>query len=855
MPATASIPLFAQLRSAERSGGDPVTTVSMVGGSIAKKSGIVTFPLLSLKIWTNPHAKSWLRCDNKDSPMTTSAISAITPETIREHGLTPEEFEKIKLLLGGREPTRTELGIFSVMWSEHCSYKSSRVHLKRLPTRSKLVLQGPGENAGIVDIGDGWACAFKIESHNHPSFIEPFQGAATGVGGILRDIFTMGARPVAVMDSLRFGPIQAEIRSAGRPGAAVPTQALPTQAEIHKNHSVMEGVVSGIASYGNCFGVPNLGGEVKFETSYSGNPLVNAFALGLVRRDQIFYGRASGEGNPVIYVGSKTGRDGIHGATMASEEFSEGSEAKRPNVQVGDPFLEKLLLEACLEAMQTGAIVGIQDMGAAGLTCSTCEMGGRGGTGVEIELDRVPQRETGMTPYEIMLSESQERMLLVAQKGREEEVFRVFQKWGLDAVEIGRVTSDGKMRVLEHGEVVAEIPNAALTDDAPVYKRPLARWEPPVEREMPEHIHLSESGDFSLQLKRLLASPNICSKRWVWQQYDHMVQTNTVEAPGAGDAGVIRIKGSKRGLAMALDGNGRWCYLDPRLGAMHAVAEGARKVACAGATPIGATNCLNFGNPEKPHIMWQFSQVIDGITKACEELDTPITGGNVSFYNETLGEGIYPTPVIGVVGILEDVHKTAKMHFAQAGRESARKIVLLRGDDAGDAVDAELEFGSSEYAKEILGAVWGYPPELDLEKEATLQRALVALIQAGLIESAHDCSDGGLAVALIESALPGGVGLNVRLPRQELALEFLLFGEDASRVVVSCDAIHLARIQQVAEEYEIIADVLGDTGSDRVEIAVDGQSVISASIAELSEAYEGALERALRAEPNAGAAD
>jgi phosphoribosylformylglycinamidine synthase len=700
-------------------------------------------------------------------------------------------------------------------------------------------LQGPGENAGIVDIGDGWACAFKIESHNHPSFIEPFQGAATGVGGILRDIFTMGARPVAIMDSLRFGPIQGEPRSAGRPGAAVPTQA-----EIHKNDSVMEGVVSGVASYGNCFGVPNLGGEVKFEPCYSGNPLVNAFALGLVRRDQIFYGRASGEGNPVIYVGSKTGRDGIHGATMASEEFSEGSEAKRPNVQVGDPFLEKLLLEACLEAMQTGAIVGIQDMGAAGLTCSTCEMGGRGGTGVEIELDLVPQRETGMTPYEIMLSESQERMLLVAQKGREEEVFRVFQKWGLDAVEIGRVTSDGKMRVLEHGEVVAEIPNAALTDEAPLYKRPLERWEPAIEREMPEHIRLSESGDVSRQLKQLLASPNICSKRWVWQQYDHMVQTNTVDAPGAGDAGVIRIKGSKRGLAMALDGNGRWCYLDPRLGAMHAVAEAARKVACAGATPIGATNCLNFGNPEKPHIMWQFSQVIDGITKACEELDTPITGGNVSFYNETLGEGIYPTPVIGVVGILEDVHKTAKMHFAQAGK----KIILLRANEAGDAVDAELEFGSSEYAKEILGAVWGYPPELDLEKEATLQRALVAIIQTGLIESAHDCADGGLAVALVESALPGGVGLNVRLPRQELALEFLLFGEDASRVVVSCDPIHLPRIQQVAEEYEVIADVLGETGSDKVEIAVDGQLVISASVQELREAYEGALERALRTE-------
>jgi phosphoribosylformylglycinamidine synthase len=777
--------------------------------------------------------------------MTITAIAAITPETIREHGLTPDEYEKIKQLLGGREPTRTELGIFSVMWSEHCSYKSSRVHLKRLPTRSKLVLQGPGENAGIVDIGDGWACAFKIESHNHPSFIEPFQGAATGVGGILRDIFTMGARPVAVMDSLRFGPIQAaEHAGEGARATQAGQSPAPTQAEIHKNHSVMEGVVSGVASYGNCFGVPNLGGEVKFESCYSGNPLVNAFALGLVRRDQIFYGRASGEGNPVIYVGSKTGRDGIHGATMASEEFSEGSEAKRPNVQVGDPFLEKLLLEACLEAMLTGAIVGIQDMGAAGLTCSTCEMGGRGGTGVEIELDRVPQRETGMTPYEIMLSESQERMLLVAQKSREEEVFRVFQKWGLDAVEVGRVTSDAKMRVLEHGKVVAEIPNAALTDEAPLYKRPLARWEPPVDREKPEHIHLAGPGDFTFHLKLLLASPNISSKRWVWQQYDHMVQTNTVDAPGAGDAGVIRIKGSNRGLAMALDGNGRWCYLDPRLGAMHAVAEASRKVACAGATPIGATNCLNFGNPEKPHIMWQFSQTIDGITKACEELDTPITGGNVSFYNETLGEGIYPTPVIGVVGILEDIHKTAKMHFRQAGR----KILLLRANEPGDAVDAELEFGSSEYAKEIFGALWGYPPELDIEKETTLQRALVAIIQVGLVESAHDCADGGLAVALVESALPAGIGLNVKLPKQKLALEFLLFAEDASRVLISCDPSNLPRIQQVAEEYEIFADVLGETGSDRVEIAVDGQPVISASVQELRGAYEGALERALRSE-------
>ena len=769
--------------------------------------------------------------------MTTSAISATTPEMIREHGLTPDEYEKIKQLLGGREPTRTELGIFSVMWREHCSYKSSRVHLRRLPTRSKLVVQGPGENAGIIDIGDGWACAFKIESHNHPSFIEPFQGAATGVGGILRDIFTMGARPVAVMDSLRFGPIEA--------GKTSTTQ------ELRKNHSVLEGVVSGIASYGNCFGVPNLGGEVKFEPCYSGNPLVNALALGLVRRDQIFYARAAGEGNPVIYVGAKTGRDGIHGATMASEEFSEQSEAKRPNVQVGDPFLEKLLLEACLEAMQTGAIVGIQDMGAAGLTCSTCEMGARGGTGIEIELDRVPQRETGMTPYEIMLSESQERMLLVAQKGREEEVFRVFQKWGLDAVEVGRVTSDGKMRVLEHGQVVAEIPNTALTDNAPLYKRPLARWEPPVQRDMPQHIQFAESGDFTSQLRRLLASPNICSKRWVWQQYDHMVQTNTVEAPGAGDAGVIRIKGSKRGLAMSLDGNGRWCYLDPRLGAMHAVAESARKVACVGATPAGATNCLNFGNPEKPHIMWQFSQVIDGMTKACEELEMPITGGNVSFYNETLGEGIYPTPVVGAVGILEDVHKTARMRFAAAGRT----IVLLRAEEAGDITDVESEFGSSEYAKEILGALWGYPPELDLEKEATLQRALIAMIQEGLIESAHDCSDGGLAVALAESAFAKSVGAAVNLKSEELPAAFLLFGEDASRVVLSCDPAQLARIQQVAGEYALFADVLGETGGERIEIAVNGQCAISAGVAELRDAYEGALENALRAQPGAVAAD
>jgi phosphoribosylformylglycinamidine synthase II len=773
--------------------------------------------------------------------MTTAITSAFSPDVLRQHGLTSEEYEKIKQLLGNREPTLTELGIFSVMWSEHCSYKSSRVHLKRLPTRSKRVLQGPGENAGIIDIGDGWACAFKIESHNHPSFIEPFQGATTGVGGILRDIFTMGARPVAVMDSLRFGPITA---------LGADHSATTTEKDIHRNHSILEGVVSGVASYGNCFGVPNLGGETRFEPCYSGNPLVNAFAMGLVRKDEIFYARADGEGNPVIYVGSKTGRDGIHGATMASEEFSEASEAKRPNVQVGDPFLEKLLLEACLEAMKTGAIIGIQDMGAAGLTCSTCEMGGRGGVGIEIELDRVPQRETGMTAYEIMLSESQERMLLVAQKGREQEVFRVFEKWGLDAVEVGTVTSGNQLRVLHHGEVVAQIPNQALTDEAPVYKRPLARWEPPVPREMPEHIKLNGTGDFTRTLRQLLSSPNICGKRWVWQQYDHMVQTNTVEAPGAGDAGVIRIKGSQLGLSMALDGNGRWCYLDPRLGAMHAVTEAARKVACSGATPVGATNCLNFGNPEKPHIMWQFSQTIDGITKACEELEIPITGGNVSFYNETLGEGIYPTPVLGVVGILDDVHKSAKMHFAAPGRA----IVLLRAPEEPDINDVESEFGSSEYAKEVLGSLWGYPPELDLEKEASLQKAIVELIQHDLVDSAHDCADGGLAVALAEKAFPKKIGARVDLASGGLPVEFVLFGEDASRILVSCDPNNVSRIQQLARKYKITAEVLGETIRGGLEIFVDGRPAVSAAVSELSAAYENALESSLRTDPVAMAA-
>jgi len=755
----------------------------------------------------------------------------MTPELIQQHGLNREEYERILKWLG-REPTLAELGIFSVMWSEHCSYKSSRVHLKRLPTRSKLVMQGPGENAGIIDIGDGWACAFKIESHNHPSYIEPFQGATTGVGGILRDIFTMGARPVAVMDSLRFGPI------TDSPGVA--------REVVHRNHSILEGVVGGVASYGNCFGVPNVGGETLFEPCYSANPLVNAFALGLVRKDQIFYAKAVGAGNPVIYVGSKTGRDGIHGATMASEEFSEASEGKRPNVQVGDPFLEKLLLEACLEAMQTGAVVGIQDMGAAGLTCSTCEMGGRGGVGLEIELDLVPQRETGMTPYEIMLSESQERMLLVAEKGREDEVFRVFTKWGLDAVAIGRVIGENKMRVRQHGRIVAEIPNQALTDDAPLYHRPVGEWQPPAPRSVPTGITFGGTRDRKSDFQRLLASPNICDKRWVYEQYDSMVQTNTMQVPG-GEAGVIRIKGTQRGLAMACDGNGRWCYLSPKLGAMHAVAEAARNVACSGARPVAATNCLNFGNPEKPPIMGQFSAVIDGMTEACTALETPITGGNVSFYNETLGEGIYPTPVIGMVGILDNVSRAISAHLRAPGRS----IVLLTPGQHSHQREEQIEFGSSEYALHVLGKLWGTPPYLNLAHEKDLQRTLIELAGAGLIESAKDCSAGGIAVALALKCFRHGVGAKVDLISAGLALELVLFAEDASRALVSCDAANVAGIQQIAGRHGIHAQAIGTSGSGKIEIRVDGEAVIRGTVEELRKPWAGALESALRADVEA----
>jgi phosphoribosylformylglycinamidine synthase subunit PurL len=807
--------------------------------------------------------------------------AAVTPEMLAQHGITAEEYDRILAALG-RVPSLTELGIYSVMWSEHCSYKSSRVHLKRLPTKSDRVVQGPGENAGIIDVGDGWGCAFKIESHNHPSYIEPYQGAATGVGGILRDIFTMGARPLAVMDSLRFGPIE--------PGSDDP-------ALVRRNHSIVEGVVSGIAGYGNCFGVPNLGGETKFEACYSGNPLVNAFALGMVRKDEIFYGKASGAGNPVIYVGAKTGRDGIHGATMASEEFSEGSEAKRPNVQVGDPFMEKLLLEACLEAMKTGAIVGIQDMGAAGLTCSTCEMGARGGVGLDVELDHVPQRETGMSAYEIMLSESQERMLLVAEKGREDEVLRVFTKWGLDGVIIGTVVDEPRLRIRHHGVLMADIPNTSLTDDAPLYRRPVGEWKAPVAAEPSDAIldELAEDRDFTADLKKLLAGANVCCKRWVHEQYDTMVQTNTVLGPG-GEAGVMRIKGTgtlghERALAMALDGNGRWAYLDPKLGAKHAVAECARKVASTGATPIAATNCLNFGNPEKPEIMAQFSAAIDGIAEACTALGTPITGGNVSLYNETRGEGIFPTPVLGIVGILEDAAKAVPAHFQEqgdailllwpmpAGQEPDPNLHVplipelvegqssiapgVMGDEAvvvpeniaetEATASAELAcFGSSEYAKVVLGGFWGQPPPLDLDAEADLHTLLGVLADQELLRSARDLSDGGIAVALAQAAFPLEIGAVVE---QEQALMvhplFGLFAEPASTMVVTAFPTKVGVIEELASEYGFFAVRIGTTGGDNLEINVYRQPMISASISSLKKPWAQALESTLHDEVTA----
>jgi phosphoribosylformylglycinamidine synthase len=726
--------------------------------------------------------------------------------------VTPDEHARIVEKLG-REPNEVELGMFSVMWSEHCSYKSSRVHLKRLPTTGPRVLQGPGENAGVVDLGHGLAAVFKIESHNHPSFIEPFQGAATGVGGIIRDIFTMGARPVALMNSLRFGPLG-----------------------VVKNRSILGGVVAGIASYGNAMGIPTVAGEVAFEDCYSLNPLVNAFCLGIAPKDRIFLARAEGEGNPVFYVGAKTGKDGIHGATMASAEFDEAAAEMRPTVQVGDPFLEKLLLEACLELMATDALVAIQDMGAAGLTCASSEMGARGKTGIEIDLDMVPRRERGMTPYEVLLSESQERMLLVARAGREREVERIFEKWDLDAAAVGRVTSGGLLRVFSQGRVVAEVPNRALADEGPLYERPMVRpaYFERIEDVRPEDV--SEPSDLETTLVRMLESHALASKHFVFEQYDHMVRSNTIVLPGS-DAGVIRIKGTPMALAMCLDGNGRYTYLDPRLGGASALAESCRNLAAVGATPIGATNCLNFGNPEKPEIMWQFSNAVDGIKEACERLGVPITGGNVSFYNETEGEGIYPTPIVGVVGILEDRTLKLTHHFREKG-----DFVYLLGETF-------EEVGGSEYLKVIHGRVAGRPPHLDFGSEAAVQDLVRDATRRRLLRSAHDLSDGGLAVALAEclfGPLGETMGVSVALETPRRA-DLVLFSESQSRILVSVPRERAGELEDLAEERAVPLSRIGVVGGDNLEVRVNGEKAIERSVLSLREGWWSSIERGLSA--------
>ncbi len=746
----------------------------------------------------------------------------ITPELLKAHNLTTDEYELICSLLG-REPNITELGIFSVMWSEHCSYKSSRIHLKRLPTRGDCVLQGPGENAGIVDVDGEWCVAFKIESHNHPSFIEPYQGAATGVGGILRDIFTMGARPLAIMDSLRFGPL-----------------------ELANNRRLVVGVVKGISDYGNSFGCPTVGGETYFADCYSANPLVNVFALGLLRHEHIFKGNAGGIGNPVIYVGAKTGRDGIHGATMASAEFDESSSEKRPTVQVGDPFSEKLLLEACLEAMRSGAIVGIQDMGAAGLTSSSCEMGSRAGTGIDLELSLVPQRETGMTPYEIMLSESQERMLIVAEMGRERELIEIFNKWELDAVVIGRVTDTGRLRLFMNGEPVADIPNSALTDKAPVYNRPMR----PVERRRSTAAELRVAYELTASqaaetLLLMLASPNLCSRRWIYRQYDYMVRTNTVVMPGS-DAAIIRLKETRKALAMTLDGNGRYCELDPKQGARLAIAESCRNLVVSGARPLAATNCLNFASPERPEVVWAFSEVIDGIAEACTAFNTPITGGNVSFYNETEGRGVYPTPVIGMVGIIDDIK-----HVTACGYRREGDSVLLLGV-------SQEDLGGSEYLA-LKGVIDGSAPQLDLELEKRVQQTCLEAIRQGLATSAHDLSDGGLLVALAEASLatqsternPKFIGAVYHLETssaafaKDISLAAALFGESPSRILLSVRPENVDALKQIAASYGVPCTEIGQTGGNRVQVYLNGSRIIDYSTEELLRVWGSALDTQL----------
>jgi phosphoribosylformylglycinamidine synthase subunit PurL len=774
-------------------------------------------------------------------------MEPIAPEVVAAHNLSPAEFTHIKELLG-REPNLVELGVFSVMWSEHCSYKSSRIHLKRLPTTGERVIVPPGENAGVVDLGDGWCACFKIESHNHPSFIEPFQGAATGVGGILRDIFTMGARPIAALNSLRFG-------------------SLDDPKNGRRNRSLMAGVVAGIAHYGNAFGVPTVGGEVSFDDAYALNPLVNAFALGLVRNDQIFFGKATGVGNPVLYVGAKTGRDGIHGATMASAEFDEEALEKRPTVQVGDPFLEKLLLEACLEAMRSGAVAGIQDMGAAGLTCSTCEMAARADTGIEIDLSLVPQRETGMTAYEMLLSESQERMLIVARKGREREVADIFRKWDLDAVVIGQVRDDGRMRVAHNGEVVCDVPVKALTDEAPIYERPMragsagilpanasaARVTSPSTETSTESSFRADAlnadrmsalpagttQNYNEDLLKLLSSTNLASKEWVYRQYDHMVRTNTAVLPGA-DAAVVRMKETRRALAISLDGNGRYCAANPRAGAKLLVAEAARNVVCVGAQPIAITNCLNFASPERPEVMWAFSEVIDGIAEACRAFNTPVVSGNVSFYNETEGHGILPTPVIGMLGLIDDVKRVIQPGFKNAG-----DFIAILGATREDLSISEYASVFGVQSKEAK------VPELDLEAELAVQTACLRAADVGLLRSAHDCADGGLAIALAEccfSSLNREVfGADIDLTG-DYDLATRLFSETPSRIIISFDESALGDIEEIVAAASCPMTLLGNVGADRLRIESDGDEVIQLDVVEMESAWRSSLKNKLQAE-------
>ena len=739
--------------------------------------------------------------------MKNSNSITITPDIVRQHGLTLEEFGRIEDLLG-REPNFTELGIFSVMWSEHCSYKSSRYYLKKLPTTGPRVLQGPGENAGVVDIGDGVAAVFKIESHNHPSFIEPRQGAATGVGGILRDIFTMGARPIALMNSLRFGA-----------------------SDHSRTRFLVNGVIDGISNYGNCTGVPTVGGEIYFDPCYNGNILVNVFCLGLIPSDKIFLGNASGVGNPVIYFGSKTGRDGIHGASMASSEFDESSEEKRPTVQVGDPFAEKLLIEACLELMKEDWVVGIQDMGAAGLTCSTFEMAGRAGTGIDLELSKVPMREAGMTPYETLLSESQERMLVVVSKGMEQNALALFDKWDLDAAVVGEVTDTPMVRIFDNGNPVVNLPVELVVDGALDLKRPTKK--PEYLKEI-DHLNLgfiSEPARGEEILKKLLLSPNIANKHWVYEQYDHMVRLNTLGLPGS-DAAVLRVKGSQKALALSVDCNSRYCYLDPFHGAQIAVAECVRNITCSGGDPIGLTNCLNFGNPENPEIMWQFEQAVSGMGEACKFFDIPVVSGNVSLYNETSGEAIYPTPTVAVVGLLED----RSFHTTQWFKEDGDLVALI-------GLTLE-EFGGSEYLKIMCDRVEGKPPHLDLRLAQSVNKLCLGLIRKKLLASAHDCSEGGLAVALAESCMshplaPKGATLGID---STVRNDAFLFGESQSRILISFSAKNRLEVEAKAKAMEVPFAVIGKVGGDSLIVNINGKEFIREEVSHLKQLWFGALE-------------